>query len=148
MESPDRGAQTSEPIGSETSLNTGLGKLFTAVTSTLEQVQKIHDNLSEQYDDLGLSSLSTQFETISAQFSNYIVIRDEIRFAVHKSKDRLNATRRVVARAGKIAHMFEKYARHPQAYSRVQSRLNINILIGELKNLKAKSAGGKSIGHK
>jgi hypothetical protein len=136
MDSRDTEAEPHEQKSNEPR-EIALAQLSKIVSQVMQDVQEIYDTVLDRYDELGLSSLSAHFEAISAQFSNYTVIRNQIHYVVHKSKDRLKATQDVAAQAGNIAKMFEKYARRPNTYSRVESRLAINLLVGKLTNLKA-----------
>jgi hypothetical protein len=114
-----------------------INTLHTYVSKTILVVQGIESDLSAEYSEEALSMISLQFEEISKKYSDFIIIVDHpFHEIIHRSKSRLSTIKRVIQQAKNVAQLFEKYARKPKSYSAANSRIQINKLCGELKNLK------------
>lgn len=62
--------------------------------------------------------------------------RDKYYRYLQRSKGRLDTIKRVIATATKTAKLFERYQKKPLSYSEVDSKVNLNKLLAELKNLR------------
>ncbi len=113
-----------------------LTALHQHVSNAVSTVKEIANSLNPKYSEEGLSNISQRFEGISKEYTDFTVIQSNSFYEVlNRSKSRLNAAKKVAKEAKNIAKLFEKYARRPISYSAVDSRLAINKLAGELRNL-------------
>jgi hypothetical protein len=100
------------------------------------EVSSVQRELLNSYPREGFESISRFFEEIGQKFIRYTTIKKLPHYRIiHGSKERKAACRRASQKAKALARAFEKYAKKPALYSRVNSRLEIEPLLGELQNI-------------
>ncbi len=115
-----------------------LRALRTEVTALEINVQRTQNALQDEYTKEALVSLAGYFEGISARFIRYRRENKSLQFAViSRSDSRKHSADRVISSAKATAKLFERYARNPKAYSRVESRLKIDVVLADLSTLKS-----------
>ena len=101
-------------------------------------VGEIAEHLPEALSAEAFLHLTRSFESISKQFANMVLIQSHPFYVLLTgSRQRLAYTKLVVKEAGKVAQLFEKYAKKPRSYSAVNSRIQLNQLQAGLENLKS-----------
>jgi hypothetical protein len=125
--------------------NSGEGNLPDKVKALLAEVEAVSAMLREiaeylppSYPSESLLHLSRSFENINQQFASFAGVKGH-RFyeIIHRSGSRLSAVKGITKAARNLALLFEKYAKFPNHYSAVHSRLQIHRLQIALENLKS-----------
>jgi len=106
------------------------------VSNTIITVEGFANDLSPEYSEEALATISAHFEGISKEYTDFTIIANNSFYEViQRSRSRLIAVKKVAQKAKNLAQLFEKYSKKPKSYSAVNGRLEINKLAGELKNL-------------
>ncbi len=106
-----------------------------ALEINLEHTKNV---LANEYTAEALSSLAQHFESISSRFIRYTRETKSLQYlALSRSDGRKRAAGRIINSAKETAMLFERYARRPKTYSRVQSRLKIDAVLADLSTLKS-----------
>jgi hypothetical protein len=120
-----------------------LKALYAQAETVKREVKEIEDHLLRDYAAEPLFDLSRRFETISKNFTNYVMVKSNVFYEiVHRSGARRSTVNDVANEARKIAQLFEKYGKSPKSYSRTNCSTQINRLVAELENLKDASTPG------
>jgi hypothetical protein len=102
-----------------------------------KKVKKKRDTLLLKYPAEALHDLSNSFVRIAQDFITFSRKRKSKHYRIiNRSKSRIKFCNNIIKEAKNVAMVFEKYAKKPEQYSRVDCQLSIEELLVELENLR------------
>ena len=144
MPDMNQGSQSQDYSG-KGDFSNAVKALQAEVEAVISTVNDIGQLLQSSYSSESLLDISRRFETISKQFARFTGLRTHPFYEIiHRSEACLLVANSIIKEASSIALLFEKYARSPDRYSAVNSRIQIHRLQVTLENLKAELPFDKS----